>query len=44
MAGSAVAFETAAIGVDQLLLAHPGRNWDYGRRRLLAADDALAPH
>lgn len=39
MAGSAVAFDTAAIAVDQLLLADPGRPWDHGRRRLLATDD-----
>lgn len=39
MAGSAVAFEDAAIAVDQLLLADPARPWQWGRRRLLAADD-----
>jgi cyclopropane-fatty-acyl-phospholipid synthase len=39
MAGSAVAFERAAIGVNQLLLADPARPWQYGRRRLLATDD-----
>lgn len=39
MAGSAVAFERAAIGVDQLLLADPARPWTFGRTRLLAADD-----
>lgn len=39
MAGSAVAFERAHIGVDQLLLSDPARPWRYGRRRLLAPDD-----
>ncbi|HLU31364.1 MAG TPA: class I SAM-dependent methyltransferase, partial [Acidimicrobiia bacterium] len=39
MAGSAVAFETGAIAVDQLLLADPGRPWEHGRKRLLAVDD-----
>ena len=31
MAGSSVAFERGAIGVDQLLLADPARPWTYGR-------------
>jgi cyclopropane-fatty-acyl-phospholipid synthase len=39
MAGSAVAFERAKIGVYQLLLADPGRGWTHGRRHLLAFDD-----
>lgn len=39
MAGSAVAFERAAIAVDQLLLSDPNRPWSFGRRQLLAADD-----
>jgi cyclopropane-fatty-acyl-phospholipid synthase len=39
MAGSAVAFDRAAISVYQLLLSDPGRPWTYGRRGLLAADD-----
>lgn len=39
MAGSAVAFDTAAIAVYQLLLADPARPWEYGRHRLLAGDD-----
>ena len=39
MAGSAVAFERAAIGVSQLLLSDPERPCRYGRRRLLATDD-----
>jgi cyclopropane-fatty-acyl-phospholipid synthase len=40
MAGSAVAFERAAISVHQMLLSRPERPWRYGRRGLLAADDA----
>jgi cyclopropane-fatty-acyl-phospholipid synthase len=40
MAGSAVAFEGAAINVYQMLLSRPERPWRYGRRGLLAADDA----
>lgn len=40
MAGSAVAFERAAISVYQLLLADPERPWTYGRKGLLAADEA----
>lgn len=39
MAGSAVAFDTGAIAVDQLLLADPARPWQFGRRWLLAADE-----
>jgi cyclopropane-fatty-acyl-phospholipid synthase len=39
MAGSAVAFEGAAINVHQMLLSRPDRPWRYGRRGLLAADD-----
>lgn len=39
MAGSAVAFEDAAIGVHQMLLTDPARPWTHGRSGLLAADD-----
>ncbi len=39
MAGSAVAFDRAAISVYQALLADPARPWAFGRRRLLATDD-----
>ncbi|MDJ0925714.1 MAG: cyclopropane-fatty-acyl-phospholipid synthase family protein [Acidimicrobiia bacterium] len=39
MAGSAVAFERAAISVYQVLLSDPARPWTYGRRELLAGDD-----
>jgi cyclopropane-fatty-acyl-phospholipid synthase len=39
MAGSAIAFEQGAIGLYQLLLSDPARHWEYGRARLLAADD-----
>ena len=39
MAASAVAFESAAISVYQLLLADPGRPWTFGRRRYVSADD-----
>lgn len=39
MAGSAVAFERGAIGVDQVLLADPARSWRHGRAQLLADDD-----
>lgn len=39
MAGSAISFELAAIGVYQVLLSDPERPWSYGRARLLAADD-----
>lgn len=39
MAGSAVAFDRAAISVFQLLFSDPGRPWTYGRRELLALDD-----
>ena len=39
MAGSAVAFESSAIAVDQLLLTDPSRPWEFGRRRLLSPDD-----
>lgn len=39
MAGSAIAFEQGAIGLYQLLLSDPARQWRYGRAPLLAADD-----
>lgn len=39
LAGSMVAFERGRIAVHQLLLADPNRPWQFGRRRLLAADD-----
>jgi cyclopropane-fatty-acyl-phospholipid synthase len=39
MAGSAVAFDTSAISVYQLVLNTPGRPWTFGRRHLLASDD-----
>lgn len=39
MAGSAVAFDRAAISVYQLLLTDPARPWTYGRSALLAGDD-----
>jgi cyclopropane-fatty-acyl-phospholipid synthase len=39
MAGSAIAFEQGAVGLYQLLLSDPARPWQYGRARLLAADD-----
>lgn len=39
MAGSAVAFERAAISVYQLLLSDPERPWTFGRKELLAGDD-----
>ena len=39
MAGSAVAFESAALAVHQMLLSKPERAWHHGRRRLLASDD-----
>ncbi|MDJ0954012.1 MAG: cyclopropane-fatty-acyl-phospholipid synthase family protein [Acidimicrobiia bacterium] len=39
MAGSAVAFDRAAISVYQLLLSDPTRPWTYGRHHLLASDD-----
>ena len=39
MAGSAIAFDQGAIGLYQLLLSDPARPWQYGRARLLAADD-----
>lgn len=39
MAGSAIAFERAAISVYQLLLSDPARPWTYGRKALLAEDD-----
>ena len=39
MAGSAVAFERAAISVYQLLLSDPDRPWTYGRKELVASDD-----
>ena len=38
MAGSAVAFERAAISVYQILLSDPERPWTHGRRELLPAD------
>jgi len=40
MAGSAIAFERGDIGVYQALMTHPGAPWTYGRKRLLASDDA----
>lgn len=40
MAGSAVAFDLGAIGVYQVLLAHPSAPWRHGRSHLLAEDDA----
>jgi cyclopropane-fatty-acyl-phospholipid synthase len=40
MAGSAVAFDRAAISVYQLLLSDPERPWTHGRSQLLAGDDA----
>jgi len=40
MAGSAVGFDRSGISVYQLLLSDPDRPWIYGRRELLAADDA----
>lgn len=43
MAGSAISFELAAIGVYQVLLSDPDRPWSYGRARLLAADDVQRP-
>ncbi len=39
MAGSAVAFDTAAISVYQLLLDSTDRPWTFGRSHLLATDD-----
>jgi cyclopropane-fatty-acyl-phospholipid synthase len=39
IAGSAVAFERAALSVYQLLLSDPERPWTYGRSELVAADD-----
>ena len=39
MAGSAVAFERAAISVYQVLLSDPARPWTFGRKTLLAGDD-----
>ncbi len=39
MAGSAVAFDSAAISVYQLLLHTADRPWTYGRSHLLAADE-----
>lgn len=39
MAGSAIAFETGAIGVYQTLFADPRRQWTHGRSGLLAGDD-----
>jgi len=43
MAGSAVAFERAAIGVHQLLLTDGRRPWRFGRSSFLATDDRLDP-
>lgn len=40
MSGSAVAFETAGISIYQLLFRDVERPWTYGRRHLLAADEA----
>ena len=40
MAGSSVAFDRSATSVFQLLLSDPSRPWTYGRRGLLASDDA----
>jgi hypothetical protein len=40
MAGSSIAFDRAKLGIYQLLLSDPDRPWTYGRRELLAADDA----
>jgi cyclopropane-fatty-acyl-phospholipid synthase len=40
LAGSAVAFDLGAIGVHQSLLSDPARGWTYGRRHLVATDDA----
>ncbi len=42
MAGSAIAFEDAAIGVHQLLLTDPARPWTPGRSGMLARDDGTA--
>jgi cyclopropane-fatty-acyl-phospholipid synthase len=39
MAGSAYAFETAGLGLFQLLFQRPARPWTFGRRHLLAIDD-----
>ena len=39
MAGSAVAFDSAAISVYQLLFHTADRPWTYGRRHLLASDE-----
>lgn len=39
MAGCEIAFDQGAIGLYQLLLSDPSRPWQYGRARLLAADD-----
>ena len=39
MAGSAVAFDSGAIGIYQTLLADPARPWTHGRSMLLATDD-----
>lgn len=41
MAGSVVAFDSGAIGVDQMLLADPARPWSFGRASLLAGDDGI---
>jgi cyclopropane-fatty-acyl-phospholipid synthase len=42
MAGSVVAFDSGAIGVDQMLLTDPVQQWSFGRARLLAGDDGAA--
>jgi hypothetical protein len=39
MAGSAVAFDSAAVSVYQLLLNTTDRPWTFGRSHLLATDD-----
>lgn len=39
MAGSAMAFEKGFIGLYQVLLSDPVRQWKYGRARMLAGDD-----
>ena len=39
MAGSVVAFESAGISIYQLVLAAPDRDWTYGRRWALPADE-----
>ncbi len=39
MAGSAVAFDSAAVSVYQLVLNTSDRPWTFGRSHLLAPDD-----